>query len=189
MPLACRFRGFQPHTRQAVPRAGSPWADRLEACPTRPTGLFKQALGRPRAPMASDPFREDGQDHEDRQGHYDAARRTAIADRSRPLTSSHAPRALLRGLAATRRTRHRGADRRDLPMAPFPAAEVLVREGHPVRLRGCLRRPPARPRRAWPSRRTSTGRGQGALRPRTARVDADRTGPRLPLSTHRRCNH
>ncbi len=46
VPLACLFRGFQPHARQAVPRAGSPRADRLETCPTGPDGLFKQTLKR-----------------------------------------------------------------------------------------------------------------------------------------------
>ena len=44
VPLACLFRGFQPHARQAMPQAGSPQADRLEACPTGPAGLLRQAL-------------------------------------------------------------------------------------------------------------------------------------------------
>ena len=44
VPLACLSRGFQPHASQAVPRAGSPQADRLEACPTRPASLFRQDL-------------------------------------------------------------------------------------------------------------------------------------------------
>ena len=31
VPLACLSRGFQPHASQAMPRAGNPRADRLEA--------------------------------------------------------------------------------------------------------------------------------------------------------------
>ena len=46
VPLACLSRGFQPHASQAVPRAGSPQADRLEACPTGPAGLFRPAAQR-----------------------------------------------------------------------------------------------------------------------------------------------
>ena len=53
VPLACLFRGFQLHARQAVPQAGSPrqtgWkpkTDRLEACPTGPACSGVPALSR-----------------------------------------------------------------------------------------------------------------------------------------------